>query len=256
MNAIKSKLIDIYRFLFGKRIEKPKFDTIKVKKNQYEGQRCFIIGGGPSIKEMDLSHLNDEYTACVNKGYLLRELGLNSVNFYGCSDHSALKEYMHHVPNDFYENMFIFRDLDYKSNNACTSYFSAYTDMAKGFSMDEGFFQLEPDLHPCAHSYTIVLYMLQIIVWLGFKEVYFIGIDNDFNKNSNNHWYKDSQKETENIKVWSIDPCSSNEKSFEVAREILLENGVNIYNAGVGGKLNCLKRVSYSDLFSRNKENR
>ncbi len=35
-------------------------------KNKYAGQRCFLIGGGPSISEIDLSQLSMEYTFVVN----------------------------------------------------------------------------------------------------------------------------------------------------------------------------------------------
>ncbi len=36
-------------------------------KNKYSGQRCFIIGGGPSIANIDLARLADEQTFVVNE---------------------------------------------------------------------------------------------------------------------------------------------------------------------------------------------
>ena len=42
-------------------------------KNRYRGQRCVIIGNGPSLNNMDLSPLRDEYTFGLNRIYLLYE---------------------------------------------------------------------------------------------------------------------------------------------------------------------------------------
>lgn len=36
-------------------------------KNRYRGQRCFLIGGGPSIASTDLARLSREYTFVVNE---------------------------------------------------------------------------------------------------------------------------------------------------------------------------------------------
>ena len=36
-------------------------------KNKYQGQRCFIIGNGPSINQQDLTDLKDEITFVVNR---------------------------------------------------------------------------------------------------------------------------------------------------------------------------------------------
>src|SRR5262245_5181947 len=39
--------------------------------NRYAGRRCVIIGGGPSLKQMNLDLLSGEVTFCVNGFYHL-----------------------------------------------------------------------------------------------------------------------------------------------------------------------------------------
>ena len=39
----------------------------KVFKNQFKGKRCFILGNGPSLNNVNFSDLKDEYVFCVNQ---------------------------------------------------------------------------------------------------------------------------------------------------------------------------------------------
>lgn len=56
-----------------KRLEKTNAQNIKLiasnvkYKDIHKGERCFIIGNGPSLKKLDLSLLKDEYTITVNQ---------------------------------------------------------------------------------------------------------------------------------------------------------------------------------------------
>ena len=48
----------------------------------HRGQRCFIIGNGPSLKQMDLSPLQNEITFGMNRIYLMfPELGFQTTYF-------------------------------------------------------------------------------------------------------------------------------------------------------------------------------
>ncbi len=42
-------------------------------KDKYRGERCFIIGNGPSLRETDTSKLKDEFTFGMNRIYLAFE---------------------------------------------------------------------------------------------------------------------------------------------------------------------------------------
>ena len=39
-------------------------------KNRHQGQRCFILGNGPSVKHLDLTSLQGEIVFSVSNGYL------------------------------------------------------------------------------------------------------------------------------------------------------------------------------------------
>ena len=51
-------------------------------KDVHAGQRCFIIGNGPSLKQTNLSHLRNEYSFGMNRIYLMfPELGFNTTYY-------------------------------------------------------------------------------------------------------------------------------------------------------------------------------
>ena len=49
----------------------PKIFSDYVKNGMWKGRRCFIIGGGPSVRDLDLSALSGELTIGINRAYEL-----------------------------------------------------------------------------------------------------------------------------------------------------------------------------------------
>ncbi len=46
------------------------FGTLK---NTYKDQTCYIVGNGPSLNKMDLSHLDDKFVFGLNKIHLINK---------------------------------------------------------------------------------------------------------------------------------------------------------------------------------------
>jgi hypothetical protein len=101
---------------------------------------------------------------------------------------------------------------------------------------------------------TVVLEVLQIAIYLGFKEIYFIGFDLNF-ITLERHFYKSNEKENKikHIK-WANENTQMMIENFKVADKILKEKDIRIFNAGVGGNLNTIERVDYNLLFEKDKK--
>ena len=56
--SLKDYLVSLKQYEENKRI----CDELKSYKNIHKGERCFIIGTGPSLKTEDLDKLKDEFT--------------------------------------------------------------------------------------------------------------------------------------------------------------------------------------------------
>ena len=82
IDEFKSFLYDaIYIWSFNRTL-----DELKAYKNRFIGQRCFILGGGPSLEEVDLSKLQNEQVFVCN--HFIKSEDLKSVGsfFYCASD--------------------------------------------------------------------------------------------------------------------------------------------------------------------------
>lgn len=247
-NKLLRLILPVYALFCGGNIIKSCLkEKIALKKDQFKNKRCFIIGGAPSILKHDLAKLNDECTFVVNKGFTLHERGLDNATFYGMSDLAAYENYGDKIDPNYAKHHIILGNIPWKLTVKSLSVFSTYSGNEIFKHMHKGFFQKDIT-KPLSHCYTVVLYMLQIAVWLGFKEIYIIGVDNDFSGN-NIHWYDDTQQEKDNIKKWTINNEEKNTIAFAKAYKMLAKEGVNIYNAGIGGSLNSIPRVNYESLF-------
>ena len=52
-------------------VSRPKVFSDFVQNNMWKGRRCFIVGGGPSLKDVDVSLLHNELTIGINRAYEL-----------------------------------------------------------------------------------------------------------------------------------------------------------------------------------------
>ena len=66
---------------------------IKDYKNKYNGERCFIIGSGGSLKKEKLEYLKNEHIFIVNRAYKALEIGLPHFDFYVCVDKKVYKDH-------------------------------------------------------------------------------------------------------------------------------------------------------------------
>jgi hypothetical protein len=209
-------------------------------KDKFRDKRCFIIGSAPSVKQLDLTKLNLEYTFICNNGFSLSKLGLQKSTFYALSDGKFYEDFKENIDEKFSKYFFIASFIPWEQKSENTFFYDIYTDC-----MWKGHFQVDVQ-KPLANGRTVVLKMLQIAVYLGFKEIIFIGVDLEFTK-ENLHFYKSSNSELNRIPE-NLDIRFMLE-SFEYAKKFCDKKGVNLYNASSQGNLNCMPRIKFDDLF-------
>lgn len=224
---------------------------IKRLKNKFAGKgRLFIIGNGPSVKKMDLSVLNNEYTFVVSRGYLLKEQGLRHASFYCFSDKYSYISYGHDIDLDFAD---LFFASTWTGWNKCPHKTYLFDEACVAEMAPHHFFQFDIT-RPLAYGRTAVLNALQIAVYLGFKEIYFLGVDLSFG-GAERHFYKSSPQEQQPQHIhWAVENAPKMIANFKTADELLRPRGVRMYNAGIGGALNTLPRVDFYSLFKLTKE--
>lgn len=221
-------------------------------KNRYSGKRAFIIGNGPSLKINDLDKLENEITFAANKIYLAYNETKWRPTFYSVEDNLVMNEIYDEIVKLKDSKVILpIKDLkNYKQIKNATYY--PLKKYSGGFSknMLEG-------LYP---GHTVTYTMLQMAVYMGIKEIYFIGLDfnYEFSKNINeetniiyhkneiNHFHKDYRKPQDK---WIKPNIEGQIKAYEIAKEFCKKNNIKIYNASRNTKLEVFPLIDFDTLF-------
>lgn len=242
-----------------------KNDSTKIKtlKDKYKGQRCFIIGNGPSLNKLDINLIKNEYTFGVNSiFYKYDDIGFKPY-FYTVEDGEVMKENHERISNfKCNYNFFPSNYKKYFSKNDKDFFFnlnrSFYEKKSKFFEVSQFSKDMSKRLY-CGQSVTII--NLQIAYYLGFTEVYLIGMDFSYDQRPDdvkignkiisggddlNHFHKEYFGKG---KIWHDPKLHNVLKSYKSAKINFEKDGRNIYNATYGGKLEIFTRVDYDSLF-------
>ncbi|CAA6812760.1 MAG: FIG00855465: hypothetical protein [uncultured Sulfurovum sp.] len=247
------------------KLKKPTFtnkDKIELKQyhNMFQGERCFVIGNGPSLNKCDLSLLKDEYSFAVNGiFYKTREMGYRP-NFYMVEDGHVVNDNIKEINKFDCEHRFfpyIYKNKIRKTKkthffNADLSFYNSKNPIA----------QFSTDFSEKAYAgQSVTMMQLQLAYYLGFTEVYLIGMDFSYdvptsteitgntyesNEDDPNHFHPDYFGKG---KKWHDPKLDRVLMNYEKCKEAFEEDGRKIYNATVGGKLELFERKDYDKLF-------
>lgn len=267
-NAIKSI---IKKFVPNFFLEQPAYFSsyneaeLKALKDKFKGQRCFVIGNGPSLNKLDLTKLNGENAFGVNGiFYKTDEMGFKP-KFYVVEDRHVMADNIDRI--NAYDCEYKFFPSLYKKQ--ITNFKNVLT-----FNMDVGFYIQESKHFEksrfskdcskviyCGQSVTFI--NLQLAYYLGFTEVYLIGMDFEYKIRESDISIKgavlESTEDDENHfhpeyfgkgKKWHDPKLHNVLQSYKLHKEIFEADGRKIYNATAGGKLELFERVDYNSLFS------
>lgn len=241
----------------------PDTDELAQFYNRFQGQRCFIIGNGPSLNRHDLSLLENEYSFGVNSFYYkTRETGFRPT-FYVVEDSSVMKENVaeiraYEAPFKFFPT--IYRSLHPKTPN------TFFFEMNRGFyektSPNYAVPRFSTDASRVLYCGQSVTYInLQLAYFMGFTEVYLIGMDFDYvipdshkrtgdvllsDTDDMNHFHKDYFGKGKTWKDPKLDRVLAN---YRMANLVYSSVGRKIFNATKGGKLEEFYRVDYDSIF-------
>jgi glycosyltransferase involved in cell wall biosynthesis len=236
---------------------------LRALRERYKGhQRCFLIGNGPSLNETDLDVLKDEITFAVN-GFFLKSRDLDwTPTFYLVEDHLVAEDRAPWI-NALKGPIKLFPAyLGYVFSASDDTIFYNHRPRK---SFPHGFdFSLEADKITYTGC-TVTFSMMQLAAYLGFQEIYLIGVDASYSIPS------EAQKGTD-YSVGILDMKSDDPNHFDPnyfgkgfrwhdpqvdkmieayseARRTLEGTDQSIYNATVGGQLEIFERRSYHTLF-------
>lgn len=164
-------------------------------KNLKTCDECFILGNGPSLKEVDLSKLNDKDTFTVNMFYKYRSDGFKGRYFVAVDDVFAHGEYLEYVRKVYEDNPNMYCIL----RNNCFYENEELFDLERAFFIYAKQFQAGKDVRiECDKNMTacinVVLQCIQIALDMGYKRIYLLGCEfSEYAQSKLEHFYEDSQ---------------------------------------------------------------
>ncbi len=229
-----------------KNLSKENENKLLSLKNLYKNRRCFIVGSSPSLRYLDLSKLKNEIVFTFNWGFRLKESGLSHSTFHLMSDINTFEEddVMKYIPNDFVETFLIYSQINFNDKNKNVIYFDY---IHHSMDVDKVIFQQDLKKPLIAYD-TAVVHALQFALYMDFKKVFLIGVDLDFSKICG-HAYVETQGEQKRQKRDSVRSVGVMLNGIKIASEIYKKCGKEIYNASPCGRVDCVPRVVYEDLF-------
>ncbi len=230
-------------------------------KDKYKKHRCFFVGNGPSLKVEDLSILykNNEQTFAFNRIYNIFDKTPWRPTFYISQDEKMLAGCKDVVNNLDLPYKFIPIQLKWYYNIHISNaiYFNMKMQPLEN-PMDKLLWSKKPasDIY-CASTgmYTAA----QLAVYMGFTEIYFIGVDHHFHISQNNNGeiivddkVKDyfSDKYNEDKDSLYIPNTEKSTYTYIAMKEYCDKQNVSVYNATRGGKLEVFQRVEFDSLFN------
>jgi hypothetical protein len=215
-------------------------DWIQEVKGVYQGQRCFILGTGPSLaKELPLlPRMADEETFTVNRMRNFKELPFTP-RHHLVAEPGPIMEWGR-VVNPVY-------DYPTAPNRIAVNWWPVY---APGWlwcpkAPDdiqirwEGFFGLGDTFPPIPTGWASPLTSAQIAAWMGFTEIFFLGIDTT---QGGQAWDAENGRTRFPRNIRSIVEC------FERAGRDMKRAGRKMYDCSQGGRINAEGALEYIAL--------
>ncbi len=227
-------------------IEEYNHPELKKYKDLYKKERCFIIGNGPSLSVNDLSKLKEkEYCFGVNSIFDIYANTDWRPDFYVTGDMAWLStnQFRENVCVKDYRAVFVTDRMQEKFyNDADFEIVHMQANVPNGketrFSFD-----IEKGVY---YGATILYACMQIAVYMGFSELYLLGVDFTGGKDATSIRYKHFDGKYDTGKLY-------NEviyQAYLAAKNAEDRGGFRIYNATRGGELEVFERVDFDSLFN------
>jgi hypothetical protein len=226
-------------------------------KDAHKGQRAFIIGNGPSLKQTDLTKLKNEFTFGMNRIYLMfPELGfttsclvsINDLVIEQCAAEMAALDLPKFLAWRSHRHFTKSQFPNSQSTNLPTFLYTTYTGAR--FTRDVRGRVWE--------GATVTNVALQLAFHMGFEQVILIGVDHNFaSKGDANKTVVSDGDDPNHFSAayfgkgfrWQLPDLDTSEIGYRFARQAYESAGREVLDATVGGKLTIFPKVDYNSLF-------
>lgn len=193
-------------------------------KGLHRDKRAFVLASGPSLAELDLAPLARRIVIGLNRSFL----AFGQSHYHCVMDQRLFDLY----PEELKHSRYLF--------TVCDRPFGIPIKLlgSRGFSFDleQGIFS----------GYTIAHFALQLAVYMGFTEIFFLGLDLQLAGPRTHFFGHDHRSENhETTEFPKMRACLTE------AAEVLRPTGVRVYNCSPTSSLECFPAATYEWALAR-----
>ena len=242
-----------------------------IKRNEmfrdcHKGQRCFVVGNGPSLREQNMAPLANEITLVTNSFYLHPIVGEHwQPRYYFLSDpayfneDADLSEYAQltrriqsapfFVPH--YARDFLIKSAALPAER--TYYVAICGQMDDNWSGKPDLSAVTPGMQ------TVVQLAIMAAIYMGCSPIYLLGMDHDWLSHGGEHvnFYSEHDAASQpagNINGWGYKPLMESVlvmwQIYEGLERLARAEGIEIINATRGGFLDVFERGDYESVVA------
>jgi hypothetical protein len=233
----------IWRAKYSKDLEK--------FRNIHQDEDCFIIGNGPSLNNTDLNLLKDYHVIGLNKINLIFEKYELKLSYHICVNSEVIEQITDKIETNVFECPSFISYTRSKGKNFTNK------NVFRLFSNDDSFFGRDIT-KPIREGYTVTFVAMQVAFFMGFKNIYLLGVDHNFQQKGSpnelqklttddiNHFHPDYFKGQN----WHLADLDGSELSYSIAKYEYNINNRNIMDCTVNGKLKIFKKLDFAKAIT------
>ena len=215
---------------------------------RHEGERCFIVGNGPSLLATDLARLRGEYTFGLNRGYLLFDRIGASTTYLVAVNRLVIEQFGADIVAAGPPTFMSWRSRQLVPGGGDVVFVRRAPSLT--FSQDvaeQGAWE----------GATVTFMAMQLAFHMGFREVILVGVDHSFATTGSPNQLVTSRGDDPNHfdpnyfgrgVRWELPDLEMSERAYRLARDAFTAAGRTVIDATVGGKLTVFPKADYDSI--------
>lgn len=236
--------------------QKPRIQKFK---DCHQGEDCFIIGNGPSLRKMDLTPLRNYHTFGLNKIYLIFDQVDLDLSYHVAINKLVIQQSVEAFSEQIRCPSFLSMRPAYNVVPRQDRIYRIYTSSHRIYIDPSVPALFQPDASDVLYEgYTVTYVAMQIAYYMGFRRIFLIGVDHSFSSQGKPNEVQTMVGEDPNHfapnyfgnQPWNLPDLHKSEMAYTLARERFAAVGRGIYDATVDGKLTIFPKLAFADALS------